>query len=182
MSSQRFVSIFRRARLATLLSSHEERHIAVLPFDNIGNNPDTGAITEGLMDSMTSKLSNLDAGQQSLWVVPASVVRQSKVDDPATALRDLGATVVVKGSIQRSGQDVHLTVNLIETKTLRQLGSVELEDRAADLATLQNEAVSRLAKMMNIAMTPEMIRNAGGNVAPAAYESGKRWDEAHPKR
>jgi eukaryotic-like serine/threonine-protein kinase len=160
-----------RARLATLLSSHEERHIAVLPFDNIGNNPDTGAITEGLMDSMTSKLSNLDAGQQSLWVVPASVVRQSKVEDPASALRDLGATVVVKGSIQRSGQDVHLTVNLIETKTLRQLGSVELEDRAADLATLQNEAVSRLAKMMNIAMTPEMIRNAGGNVAPAAYES-----------
>ncbi len=160
-----------RGRLASLLSSHEERHIAVLPFDNIGNNPDTEAITEGLMDSMTSKLSNLDVGQQALWVVPASVVRQRKVDDPATALRDLGATVVVKGSIQRSGQDVHLTVNLIETKTLRQLGSVELEDRAADIAALQNEAVSRLAKMMNIAITPEMIRNAGGSVTPAAYES-----------
>jgi serine/threonine protein kinase/tetratricopeptide (TPR) repeat protein len=160
-----------RTPLAALLSSHEQKHIAVLPFDNIGNNPETGAITQGLMDSMTSKLSNLDAGDQSLWVVPASVVRQSKVDDPASALRDLGATVVVKGSIQRSGQDVHLTVNLIETKTLRQLGSAELEDRAADLAALQNEAVSRLAKMMNIAMTPEMIRNAGGSVAPAAYES-----------
>jgi len=79
-----------RSPLAALLSSHEQKHIAVLPFDNIGNNPDTGAITEGLMDSMTSKLSNLDAGDQSLWVVPASVVRQSRVDDPASALRDLG--------------------------------------------------------------------------------------------
>lgn len=160
-----------RARLASLLSSGSEKHIAVLPFDNIGNNPETQAITEGLMDSMTGKLSNLEAGQQSLWVVPASVVRQRHVDDPATALRDLGATVVIKGSIQRSGQDVRLTVNLIETRTLRQLGAVELEDRAADVAALENEAVSRLAKMMNLAITPEMLRTAGESVTPAAYES-----------
>jgi eukaryotic-like serine/threonine-protein kinase len=160
-----------RARLASLLSSQVEKHVAVLPFDNIGNNPETEAIIEGMMDSMTSKLSNLDVGQQSLWIVPASVVRRRKVEDPATALRDLGATLVVKGSIQRSAQDVRLTVNLIETKTLRQLGSAELEDRSGDIASLQNEAVSRLAKMMNIAVSPDMLHNATGNVAPAAYES-----------
>lgn len=160
-----------RNRLASIFSSHEERHIAVLPFDNIGNSSEGEAITDGLMDSLTSKLSNLDVGQQSLWIVPASVVRRFKVNDPTTALRDLGATLVVKGSIQRSGRNVHLTVNLVETKSLRQIGSVELEDSASDIAALQNEAVSRLAKMLNITMTPAMLHNASGNATPAAYES-----------
>jgi len=159
-----------RNRLAAQLVS-EEKHIAVLPFDNIGKNPETEIVTDGLMDSMTSKLSNLDVGQQSLWIVPASVVRSRKVEDPSAALRDLGATLVVKGSIQRQGQDVRLTLNLIETKNLRQIGSVELEDRAGDISALQDEAVLRLAKMMDIAGSPGMLRQAGSNVAPAAYES-----------
>ena len=160
-----------RSRLLSTFSNKEKRHIAVLPFDNIGNRPESEAISDGLMDSMTSKLSNLDDGQQSLWIVPASVVRRLKVNDPTTALRDLGATLVVKGSIQREDKGVHLTVNLIETKSLRQIGSAELEDPGSDIAGLQNEAVARLAKMMNIAINPAVVHNAGGNATPAAYES-----------
>jgi TolB-like protein len=112
-----------------LLQSHVRQSSALTISATI---PETEPIIEGLVDSMTSKLSNLDVGQQSLWIVPASVVRRRKVDDPAAALRDLGARLVVKGSIQRSAQDVRLTVNLIETKTLRQLGSAEMENRFGD--------------------------------------------------
>ena len=147
-----------------------EKHIAVLPFDNSGNDPANEALAQGLMDSLSGKLSNLDVGNQSLWVVPASEVRRHKVIDPSEALRELGATLVVKGNIQREGQDVHLTVNLIDTQNLRQIGSVALEDRAGDLATLQDEAVARLARLMHISVTAEMLRNTGGNVTPAAYE------------
>ena len=106
------------------------------------------------------------------------------MDDPAAALRELGATLVVKGSIAREGQDVHLTINLINTKSLRQIGSVALEDRAGDIATLQDEAVSRLSNLMGIAVTPEMLKATGGKVNPTAYESYlralgylQRWDK-----
>ena len=160
-----------RERIEGVVFGSSEKHIAVLPFDNIGSNPANELVAEGLMDSLTSRLSNLEEGQQSLWVVPASVVRRRKVDDPALALRELGATLVVKGSIQREGQDVRLTLNLINTKTLRQIGSVALEDRTGDLATLQDEAVSRLARLMNINVTAAMLSTTGGSVAPAAYES-----------
>ena len=122
------------------------------------------------MDSLSSRLTNLDVGQQSMWVVPPSEIRRLKVGDPGTALRQLGATMVIKGTIEREGEDVHLTVNLINTKTLRQVGSVALEDRAGDLASLQDEAVSRLARLMHINVTADMLRNAGGSVTPAAYE------------
>jgi serine/threonine protein kinase/Flp pilus assembly protein TadD len=160
-----------RQRIADVLSGNTEKHIAVLPFDNIGNNPANEPLAQGLMDSLTSRLSNLDVGQQSLWVVPATEVRRRKVVDPTAALRELGATLVVKGNIVRDGKDVRLTVNLINAKTLRQIGSAEFEDRAGDIATLQDEAVSRLARLMGIAITPEMLKATGGKVNPAAYES-----------
>jgi len=159
-----------RERITGSIAAGTQKHIAVLPFDNIGNDPANQPLAEGLMDSLAGKLSNLDVGQQSLWVVPASEVRRLKINDPSAALRELGATLAVKGSIQRGGQDVHLTVNLIDTKNMRQIGSASLEDRAGDLATIQDEAVSRLAKLMHINVTADMLRNTGGAVTPAAYE------------
>ncbi|MGB8325347.1 MAG: protein kinase [Candidatus Acidiferrum sp.] len=160
-----------RERLASLLTGKQVNHVAVLPFDTAGNDPEIQAVAQGLMDSMTSELSNLSSVQQSLWVVPSSVVRSRKITDPSAAARELGATLVVKGSMQRTGQTVHLTVDLIDAKNLRQVGSASLEDRAGDIAALQNEAVSRLARLMNIKVTAEMLRATGGTVAPAAYES-----------
>ena len=149
---------------------HREQHIAVLPFENVGNDSSNEAVSQGLMDSLTSRLSNLDVGEQSLWVVPASEVRRQKITDPTAARRELGANLAVKGSIAREGQDIHLTVNLIDTENLRQIGSATLEDRAGDLAALQDEAVARLARLMHINVTAAMLHDTGGSVTPAAYE------------
>jgi serine/threonine-protein kinase len=159
-----------RKRVSDLLAGRTEKHIAVLPFDNIGNNPANEAVSQGLMDSLTRGLSNLDAGNQSLWVVPASVVRARNVQDPSSALRELGVSLVVKGSIQRDGQDIRLTLDLIDTQHLRQIGSVPLEDPAGDLASLQDQAVTHIARLMNISVPMPMGRSGSG-VAPAAYES-----------
>jgi serine/threonine-protein kinase len=172
---------------------HSEEHIAVLPFENIGSETTasaapgdaaasdgansaaaTEAVSDGLMDSLTSRLTNLEAGdqasKQSLWVVPASEVRRRKVTDPAAALRELGATVVVEGTLQRTGQTIHMTVNLVNTKTMRQIGSIPLEDRAGDFSTLEDEAVTRLAKLMHVDVTSEMLRASGGAANAGAYE------------
>jgi serine/threonine protein kinase/tetratricopeptide (TPR) repeat protein len=160
-----------RQRAAAMLSgSGGERHVAVLPFDNIGNDPANEAVAQGLMDSLTSKLSNLDAQQQSLWVVPSSVVRSRKVSDPSSAGKELGANLVVKGSIRRDSKNVELTVNLIDAKDLRQIGSAVLDDATGDLANLQDEAVARLGRLMNINVTADMLRATGGRASPAAYE------------
>jgi serine/threonine-protein kinase len=160
-----------RLEIARLLAPSVQQHIAVLPFEDAGGDASNQAVAQGLMDSLTSKLSNLDAGQQSLWVLPSSVVRSRKVTEPAGAARELGATMVVMGSLQQAGQVVHLTVNLIDAKNLRQIGSASLEDRSGNMEALEDEAVTRLAKMMNLRVTPEKLRAEGGGAAPAAYES-----------
>ncbi len=145
-------------------------HIAVLPFENVGNDPANEAVSAGLMDNLSSRLTNLEVGKQSLWVVSPSAVRARKITDAAAALHELGATVVVEGSLRRDGQAIHLTVNLVNTKNLRQIGSVTLEDRGGDFSALEDEAVTRVAKLMRIAVTPEMLRGAGGAVNAGAYE------------
>jgi serine/threonine protein kinase/tetratricopeptide (TPR) repeat protein len=159
-----------RDRVSGLAYAGSEKHIAVLPFANSADDPEYGPVAEGLMDSFTNELSNLEAAQESLWVVPASVVRQHKVHDPASAFRELGATMVVQGSIQRKGPDLHLTVVLIDAKRMRQVGSADLEDRGGDLAALQGQAVTHLARLMKVKVS-ESARALPGSVAPSAYES-----------
>jgi hypothetical protein len=110
------------------------------------------------------------SGERSLWVLPTSEVRRLKIADAASALRELGATVVVQGSLQRDGQAIRMTVNLVNTTNLRQIGSVTFEDRAGDFSSLEDEAVARVAKLMRIEVTPEMLRATGGAVNAGAYE------------
>lgn len=164
-----FITPLRERAIAFVSGAPSEKHIAVLPFDNIGSNPENAALTDGLMDSLAGRLSNLDVGNQSLWVVPNSEVRRRNINDPVSALKELGANLVVKGSVQRDGKDIRLTVNLIDTKNLRQVGSAILEDPAGDLSSLEDEAVSRLAKLMKISVTADMLRNTGGSLNAAAY-------------
>lgn len=159
------------SRMAGLMGvGSEQKHIAVLPFDNIGSNPENQVLIDGLVESLTERLSNLDVGNQSLWVVPNSVVESHHVTDPGEALKTLGANLVIKGAVERDGTDIHLTANLIDTKTLRQIGSVDVDDPAGDLSTLEDKSVAKLAHLMNISVTAGMLRNTGGRVDPAAYE------------
>jgi eukaryotic-like serine/threonine-protein kinase len=165
-----FIAPLREKVIELVTGAPREKHVAVLPFDNIGSNPENTALADGLMESLAGRLTNLDVGNQSLWIVPTSEVRRRRVTDPADALKSLGANLVIKGAVERDGNDIHLTVNLIDTKTMRQLGSAMLEDPAGDLSTLEDDAVARLAKLMNISVSTDMLRNTGGRVNPAAYE------------
>jgi len=120
------------------------------------------------MDSLTNELSNLEAAQRQLWVVPASVVRSHNVNDPTAAFRDLGATMVVQGTVARKGSDVSLTVVLIDSKRLRQIGSAQFDNPTGDLVALQNQAVMQLARMMKVSAVANV---PSGGVAPGDYES-----------
>ena len=141
-----------RERLQGMLFSSREKHIAVLPFDLTGDDSETVALGDGLMDSLAGKLSNLGGANQSLWVVPASEVRHRKVNDPSSALREFGATIAVKGRFERHGQEARLNLTLIDTKKMREIGYADVENQNGDLASLQDEAVTRLGRLMNLSV------------------------------
>ncbi len=159
-----------RERVQGILFSSREKHIAVLPFDIAGNDPQTQALGDGLMDSLAGKLSNLDAANQTLWVVPASEVRSRKVRDPSSALREFGATIVVQGSFERNGPAANLKLTLIDPKKMREIGFADVDNQAGDLAALEDEAVTRLGRLMNVSVRGELTQGTGQGVTRAAYE------------
>jgi class 3 adenylate cyclase/tetratricopeptide (TPR) repeat protein/TolB-like protein len=156
-----------RERVRGAMFGPTEKHIAMLPLDNIGNDPANQAVAEGLMDSMTGELSNLDVDQKMLWVVPASSVRARKIDDPARALKEFGATLVIKGSILRVAENVALTLNLINTKTMRQIGSVSASSSTGDLAAVERDALVQLGRLLNVTVADGAVAKSS---SPAAYD------------
>ncbi|HEY0794915.1 MAG TPA: tetratricopeptide repeat protein, partial [Acidisarcina sp.] len=135
-----------------------------------GETATSDAVAGGLMDSMTGALSNLDGDQKSLWVVPSTVVRSQHVDDPSSALAKLGATLVVKGSIAHSGKSVTLVANLINTKTMAQIGAATASNPDGDLAAAQEQVVVQLGRMLNVSVGRGDAAHAASSSAPAAYD------------
>jgi serine/threonine-protein kinase len=160
-----------RERLAGIFLSGRQKHIVVLPFENESGNANDAVLVAGLIDSLSDRLANLDAGSQSLWVVPGSEVRRLKIEDPEQALQKFGATLAVRGTVNKQGQNIQLTVELIDTKNLRQIGSAELEDANGNIGSLENQAVTRLARLMNLRVPQEAVQQASTSSAPGAYES-----------
>jgi eukaryotic-like serine/threonine-protein kinase len=158
-------------RLRGVLFSSSEKHIAVLPLEVVGGNLETQALGDGLMDSLAGRLSNLDVGNKTLWVVPASEVRSRKVTDPSAARREFGATIVVKGSFERDNSAARLKLTLIDPKNMRAIGFVEAESQTGDLAALQDEAVTRLGRLINISVREPAVRGSATPATHAAYEN-----------
>jgi serine/threonine-protein kinase len=160
-----------RERLVGIFLSGRQKHIVVLPFENESGNANDAVLVAGLIDSLSDRLANLDAGSQSLWVVPGSEVRRLKIEDPEQALQKFGATLAVRGTVNKQGQNIQLTVELIDTKNLRQIGSAELEDANGNIGSLENQAVTRLARLLNLKVPEAAVQQASTSSAPGAYES-----------
>ena len=158
-----------REELAGLVYASTEKHIAVLPFKNVGD-PQFEPVTQGFSGSLTNRLSNLEAAQKTLWVVPASEVQSHNVTDASAALRILGATMVVEGTVWQSDGTVRVTMALVDSKRVRQIGAVDLKNESGDLAEIENEAVSHLARLMKLRV-PEEVPDQLPNTTPRAYES-----------
>jgi eukaryotic-like serine/threonine-protein kinase len=158
-----------REEIAGLVYASTEKHIAVLPFRYAGD-PEFEPVAEGFSGSLTNRLSNLEAAQQTLWVVPASEVRSHHIADAPSALRILGATMVVEGTVNEIKGGVHVTMALIDSKRVRQIGAVDLQNDTGDLAEIENEAISHLARLMKLRV-PEEVLDQRPNTTTSAYES-----------
>jgi tetratricopeptide (TPR) repeat protein len=147
----------------------EQKHVAILPFENPSKNAADQLFCEGLAETLTSKLSQLERYQKSFWVVPASDSR--KVTDPHEAFLKLEATLVVSGSLERLPGKTVLVINVIDPQHRHQLSSRTIELPANDLSSLDGEAWQRIADMLDLQLRPEVVTaiEAGKARVPAAY-------------
>jgi serine/threonine-protein kinase len=148
----------------------QEKHLAVLPFQNIGNDASNQAFAEGVAESLTSKLSQLERYQKSFWVVPSSDTRHVKSLDEA--YRNLNVTLAVTGSIEHTAEGVNLTADLVDPKNHRQLSSRSIHVPSANLDEMQQRVWESVADMLDLQVNSQIKEElaAGGTTQPGAYE------------
>ena len=76
-------TVFRDTSAPAAIKVPAEKHVAVSPFTNVGNDPANETLCDGLIETLSSQLSALNAEQGSLWVVPASEVRRRNLSSSA---------------------------------------------------------------------------------------------------
>lgn len=165
-SREHFSSLFRQN------PATNEKHVLILPFSNIGGDVNNQAFCDGLMETLSSKLTQIEQFQGTLWVVPASEVIQHNVKSISDAQQMYGANLAITGSLQFMNNIFRLTLNLVDAKNLRQLNSAIIDVNARELTSLHDRAVIHLMEMLHIELDPKSkdILMAGNTTVPAAYE------------
>ena len=166
------VSSERLRRSLGFSSVPDEQHLVVLPFTCIGGDSSNQPLCDGLVETITSKLTQLEQFHGSLWVVPSSEVRRNGTQSPGEAYQSFRANLVVTGNLQLLDDAFRLTLNLIDAQHVRQISSSVLDITEAGVAGLQDRSVTRLLEMLNLELEPSSrdIIAAGGTAIPRANE------------
>ena len=128
--------------------------IAVLPFENRSTDAENQFFADGIHDDILTRLANVE----SLRVISrVSVDRfRDRTRDIRQIGRDLNVSTIVEGAVQRIGDQVRITVRLVDAQTDEQLWA-ETYDKAMTLQNvfeIQSEISARIAAALRTALSP----------------------------
>jgi len=121
--------------------------IVVLPFANLGNDPDQQYFADGITEDLTTNLSRI-AGMLVISRNTAFTYQGKRIDTKQVG-RELGVRYVLEGSVRRSGNQIRINAQLIDAETDAHLWAERFDGDTADLFTLQDEVTSRIATALN---------------------------------
>jgi serine/threonine-protein kinase len=98
----------------------QEMRVAVLPFRSLDEDPARQAYARGLTETLTTRLAQVTSSR-SIDVVPSLEIVNRKVADVDQARIELGANLVLEGSVHSSGNDVRENFALLDARTKKQL-------------------------------------------------------------
>lgn len=134
-------------------SRQEIRSIAVLPLENLSGDPQQEYLSDGLTDGVIAGLAQI----ADLRVISRTTSMHYKHTQKTAAEieRELGVDALVEGSVIRSGNQLHLNIELIQTKNDRHLWANTYDRELANVLTLQGELAREIAGQIKLRLTPE---------------------------
>ena len=150
--------------------------MVVLPFANIGGEPEQEHFVDGVTESLTTDLSRIRGA-----VVIArntAFTYKGKPLDAKTIGRELNVRYVLEGSVQRGGNRMRVNVQLIDAETGNHLWAERFDKPLADLFDMEDEIVSRLANALDAQLISAEARRAEQAPNPDSrdlYFQGLAW-------
>lgn len=144
--------------------------IAVLPFDNMSGDPEQEFFVDGLTEDIITELSR----RHELFVISrnSSFVYKGQPANIREVAKKLGAQFLVEGSVRKAGQQLRVTVQLIDTATDRHIWAEKYDRKLDDVFAIQDEVtaaiVATLPGRVEAAQQDRLARKTPANMA--AYE------------
>ncbi len=150
--------------------------IVVIPFANIGGDPEQEYFVDGVAESLTTDLSRI-AGSFVIARNTAFTYKGKPVDVKQIG-RELHVRYVLEGSVQRGGNRLRVNVQLIDAETGNHLWAERFDKPVADLFDMQDEIVARLANQLGTQLVEAEARRAQHAPHPDSmdlYFQGQAW-------
>lgn len=154
--------------------SGEPPSLAVLPFSSRSNLPEDEAFAADLMEDVISALAQ-SVNLRVLGAFATAGLRKAAVTDLNAVGRQLGVRYLLEGSVRRVGDNLRISVNLLEVATAEILWSAQFDRPVSELAALHDELVIEVAANLDVQVqTFEMQRALAKPHRLTAWEAGMR--------
>ncbi len=144
--------------------------IAVLPLDNLSEDAGQDFFADGMTETLIAGLAKIG----TLKVISRTSVMRYRDSDKSLPdiARELGVDAVIEGSVQRIGDRVRITAQLVDGRTDRHLWAESYERDVRDVLALQSEVARAIAAEIKVKLTSQEEERLGrvGAVDPGAYE------------
>ena len=147
-------------RIAGVAPTTVKPSIAVLPFSNLGADPEQQYLSDGITEDIITELSRFG----SLFVIARNSSFQFRglSVDIAAVRNKLGVRYVVEGSIRKVGARIQLTARLIDAVTERHIWAERYDREVEDIFAVQDDLTRAIAATLE------------GRVAASGAEQAKR--------
>lgn len=141
--------------------------LAVLPFENVGNDQNMEYLSDGISESIINNLAKIPG----LRVIPRTTAFRFKGTDPQEAGGKLKVHAVLAGRIVRQGDDLSVQVDLIDVEKQSQLWGQQYRRSNKELLTLQDEITNEVSNRLRLGITGDVKRDVNKRYTenPEAY-------------
>jgi TolB-like protein len=146
----------------------------VLPFANLGGDPEQEYFVDGVTESLTTDLSRISGAL--VIACNTAFTFKGKAIDVKKLGRELNVRYVLEGSMQRGGNRLRVNVQLIDAG--KHLWAERFDKPVTDLLDMQDEIVSRLANTLDAPLIAAEARRAERSLHPDALDlvfQGRSW-------
>jgi TolB-like protein/Tfp pilus assembly protein PilF len=137
-----------------LTSPHDNKSIAVLPFESLSENKNDAYFADGVQDQILTNLAKVS----DLKVISHTSVRQYKTGAERNLReigRQLGVAYIVEGSVQRSRDRLRINAVLIDARTDAHVWAETYDRTAADLFAIQSELAESIVGQLKAKLSPQ---------------------------
>jgi|CZKR01.1.fsa_nt_gi TolB-like protein/lipoprotein NlpI len=145
--------------------------LAVLPFENLGNDMEQEYFSDGLTEETIAYLGQLDPQSMGVIARTSSMVYKRTTKTIAEIGRELGVNFVLEGSVRRERQRIRITAQLIRVTDQTHLWAESYDREIGSVLGVQAELGVSIAKKIKIQL--------GGKEKPTLVADAERNPEAH---